>query len=199
MDFYTVLGVGRGARPPEIERAYRRLARKYHPNVNPGDPASARLFRQALEAYETLIDPDRRREYDAQGRRPPMRAEPSSYEFEGFNFAVAIEGTPSSTFGELFAEAFHARGGAGRLQQAESECETCRGAGTVRSQRGHMVFSKTCRACAGTGRVRETRCAACAGEGVGARRELVVVQIPAGIADGADGAGYAPSAVPPRR
>ena len=61
MDLYIVLGVQRGASPGEIKRAYRRLARRYHPDINPGDREAVARFRQILDAYETLIDPDRRR------------------------------------------------------------------------------------------------------------------------------------------
>ena len=65
MDFYMVLGVERGATAGDIKRAYQRLARRFHPDINPGDREAAAQFRQMLEAYETLIDPDRRRRYDA--------------------------------------------------------------------------------------------------------------------------------------
>src|SRR6266566_2512827 len=68
MDFYLILGVDRGATPAEIKRAYKRLARKYHPDINPGDRMAAAQFRQIAEAYETLSDPDRRRRYDAGGQ-----------------------------------------------------------------------------------------------------------------------------------
>ena len=58
MDLYIVLGVQQGASESEIKRAYRRLARRFHPDINPGDQTAAARFRQILEAYETLIDPD---------------------------------------------------------------------------------------------------------------------------------------------
>jgi curved DNA-binding protein CbpA len=64
MDLYIVLGVEHGASESEIKRAYRRLARRYHPDINPGDRTAEVRFRQILEAYETLIDPDRRSRYD---------------------------------------------------------------------------------------------------------------------------------------
>ena len=65
MDFYIVLGVDRGAPAGDIKRAYKRLARRLHPDINPGDHEAAARFRQVLDAYETLMDPDRRRRYDA--------------------------------------------------------------------------------------------------------------------------------------
>ena len=63
MDLYLLLGVQREATEGDIKRAYRRLARRWHPDINPGDRDAAVRFRQVLEAYETLIDPDRRRRY----------------------------------------------------------------------------------------------------------------------------------------
>ena len=61
MDFYIILGVQPGAAAGEIKRAYKRLARRLHPDINPGDHTAEARFRQILEAYETLIDPARRR------------------------------------------------------------------------------------------------------------------------------------------
>ena len=65
MDFYVILGVERGAPLGDIKRAYKRLARRYHPDINPGDRMAAAHFRQISEAYETLSDPVRRQQYDA--------------------------------------------------------------------------------------------------------------------------------------
>ena len=61
MDLYIVLGVAREATTADIKRAYRRLARRLHPDINPGDGEAAARFRQIVDAYETLVDPDRRR------------------------------------------------------------------------------------------------------------------------------------------
>ena len=60
MDFYVILGVDRGATLREVKRAYTRLARRYHPDINPGDREAEAFFRRATEAYETLCDPERR-------------------------------------------------------------------------------------------------------------------------------------------
>src|ERR671918_2793953 len=66
-DYYEVLGVDRGAGEGEVKKAFRRLARDLHPDVNKHDPEAEEKFKQAAEAYEVLSDPERRRTYDAFG------------------------------------------------------------------------------------------------------------------------------------
>src|SRR5262245_33183448 len=110
MDFYIVLGLDRAATLNEIKRAYRRLARKYHPDINPGDRLAETQFRQIAEAYETLSDPDRRRHYDTIGPSGGA-SEPGTFGFEGFDFSVSVSGSSAPTFGELFAEVLKARPG----------------------------------------------------------------------------------------
>ncbi|HEX2096497.1 MAG TPA: DnaJ domain-containing protein [Solirubrobacterales bacterium] len=66
-DYYDVLGVGRDASQVEVKRAFRRLARELHPDVNDHDPEAEEKFKEAAEAYEVLSDPERRRAYDAHG------------------------------------------------------------------------------------------------------------------------------------
>ena len=227
MDFYVILGLARGATLGDIKRAYRRLARKYHPDINPGDRMAAAQFRQIAEAYETLCDPDRRRRYDALGHTGPAD-EPSTYGFEGFDFSISASGAAASTFGDLFADVLqremrpegapergadlhqsialafedaigggqrhvtvtrqeHCRTckGVGRLHVAESRCIGCQGTGHVKSARGHMVFSKPCALCGGSGRQRHARCPTCAGQQVETRTEPLTIRMPAGLADGA--------------
>ena len=227
MDFYIILGVDRAAALGEIKRAYKRLARKYHPDINPGDQAAAARFRQISEAYETLSDPDRRHRYDTVGYTRAA-VEDTTFGFEGFDFSVSASGTTASTFGDLFAEILqqHAAGGPvdapargtdlhhtiaisfedavrggqhtvtvtrqehcrtcqglGRLPVAESRCLHCHGGGIVKSARGHMVFSKPCAHCGGSGRQRQTRCPACGGSQVEVRTEPLTITSPAGLAD----------------
>src|SRR4029077_20931917 len=99
------LGLAPGAAPADIKRAYRRLSRRYHPDINPGDKAAETLYRRISEAYATLVDPERRRSYDA-GAIPIDRAD-ATFEFTGFDFSAAAHGAQAATFTELFAEALH--------------------------------------------------------------------------------------------
>jgi curved DNA-binding protein CbpA len=67
-DYYAILGVDKNASEKDIQRAYRKLARKYHPDVNPGDTAAEDKFKDINEANEVLSDPEKRREYDELSR-----------------------------------------------------------------------------------------------------------------------------------
>ena len=194
MDLYVILGLGPGASPAEIKRAYRRLALRYHPGINPGDRTAEAMFQRIAEAYGTLSDPDRRRQYDTAGGRTATSGEPGAFEFAGFDFSFAAHGPEAATFSELFAEVLHPIAtGSGdpepgadlhaaltvtfeesirgiELQVVvtrQVECSVCRGAGRIRTPEGR------CAHCQATGKVRWARghmvfakaCPACAGTG----------------------------------
>ena len=223
MDLYIVLGLAHGATEADIKRAYRRLARRFHPDINPGDRLAEARFRQILDAYETLIDPQRRSRYDAGQGFEPREQRPKSG-FEGFDFS-ARGVDHSATFGDLFAEVLSERGGrahergadlhqdvdlsfedalaggeppvtvtrrvacracagTGLTRVGSGPCVVCQGNGAVRSVRGHMVFTRSCTACGGSGEQRPRPCDRCAGVGQENRAETVRVPIPAGITDG---------------
>jgi molecular chaperone DnaJ len=171
MDLYVILGLPHGASDAEIKRAYRRLARRYHPDINPGDRMAEARFRQILEAYETLIDPDRRHRYDA-GMAPEPSNERRVSGFEGFDFTTRGSDY-SGTFGDLVAEVLTERDtrrrpaperGADLHQDLELGFEEAlRG-----TQRAITVTRReSCRSCAGTGRTRAASgpCLMCEGTG----------------------------------
>src|SRR5436305_252893 len=92
-DFYEVLGVGRKAEQKDIKSAYRKLARKYHPDVNPSDKAAEAKFKEVSEAYEVLSDPEKRKMYDQFG---------SNWEHgQNFNFGGNGSGGGGGDFGNF--------------------------------------------------------------------------------------------------
>ena len=106
MDLYSILGVPASASADEIERAYRRLARRYHPGLNPGDRQAEERYRQVDHAYQVLADAERRREYDQGATGQPSEEGTVTVAFAGFDFSSAAEGSSAGTFSELFADVF---------------------------------------------------------------------------------------------
>ena len=150
MDFYVVLGVRREAKDGDIRRAYKRLARRYHPDINPGDREAAARFRDISAAYETLVDPDRRQRYDSGG---PPASGPAAAGFAGFDFSPQVHAEPSTTFGDLFAHVIlspdrrPSRGADVHVGVTISLDDVANGA------TAQVVVSRqgACRACRGTG------------------------------------------------
>jgi molecular chaperone DnaJ len=174
MDFYIVLGLERGATLNDIKRAYRRLARKHHPDINPGDRLAEQKFRQIAEAYETLSDPERRRRYDTTGTGPGEPG-PPTFGFEGFDFTVSVQGHDAPTFGDLFADVLHqreARHGYGEPARGIDLHQTVTlefGEAISGGQRSITVMRQEhCHMCHGSGRlhVNEARCLHCHGSGI---------------------------------
>jgi molecular chaperone DnaJ len=228
MDLYQVLGVPRNAASAEVERAYLRLARRYHPGINPGDGVSAELYRRVQDAYAVLGDPDRRREYDRGGSAPaPVATMEAAMAFQGFDFSSLAEGASAATFSELFSDVFRdaarrvtspaqgssvditlklsfedavrggqfplsvtrsercgACAGTGHVARAPQTCPQCAGAGSLRWARGHMVFTKGCEKCGGTGQILSQSCRMCGSTGVHARSEVVTLNLPPGLETG---------------
>jgi molecular chaperone DnaJ len=113
-DFYSILGIPRNAKEPEIKKAYRRMARKNHPDVNPGDKSAEERFKKTQEAYAVLSDAKKRAIYDQYGfysenfreqtggGRSPGEGFPHGYNFSGMDFGEAGQ----SSFRDIFSEFF---------------------------------------------------------------------------------------------
>lgn len=106
-DFYEILGVPKSASLSQIKQAYRKLARRHHPDVNPGDKASERRFKEISEAYQVLSDPEKRKRYDQFGSFDPGAftgaAGRGGFGFSGFDFSDLGRKTG---FGDIFDEIF---------------------------------------------------------------------------------------------
>ena len=189
-DYYELLGVPRKASAKEIRAAYRRLARKYHPDLNPGDKSAEEKFKQIQEAYDVLSDTKKRQMYDqfgfntpGAGGTPPPGTGYGGYggapqdvhvDFGGFDFGGGAAGSGGGTsFRDLFSQFFR---GAGAAQQAP-ERETGEDLefqidisfaeamhGTVKKL--SITRLDTCNVCHGTGAVGTERvCPECGGSG----------------------------------
>lgn len=125
-DYYEVLGVPRKAPLKEIRQAYRRLARKYHPDLNPGDKSAEERFKQIQEAYDVLSDSKKRQMYDQFGFYSESGAPPGATEgmgdvhvdFGGFDFGGV--GGAGTSFRDLFNQFFRGAGAAEAAAQAQS-------------------------------------------------------------------------------
>ena len=173
-DYYQVLGVSRTATEPEIKRAYLRLARELHPDANQGDPATEERFKLVNLAYETLRDPERRRQYDLFGAGGPRQAAADPFGFGGGNgfgdlfdaFFGSGGGSTSPTGArrgprrgedvEAVLELDFARAAFGGEEQITvrlpSTCSTCNGSGARPG-----TTPTTCSVCGGAGEVRRVR------------------------------------------
>ena len=111
-DYYEVLGVDRKATDDDLKRAYRKLAKKYHPDINPGDKDAEEKFKEATEAYGVLSDPDKRRQYDQFGHAAfeGGAGGMGGFDFRNFDFGDIFGGMGG--FGDIFGDLFGGGGGA---------------------------------------------------------------------------------------
>ncbi len=210
-DYYGTLGVPKNAPDKDIKAAYRKLARKYHPDVNPGDKAAEARFKLINEAYEVLSDADKRKKYDqfgsdADNAEAYARAQQQARQQYWRLSAVPRPEAPFTTYepgdmgdlNEVFENLFRGFGataGAGtrtggrrparRGQDIEHPIELSLEEafnGTVRVMELHS--EQPCPACQGTGRVKNAACPQCRGAGRIIKPRRLEVRIPAGVRDG---------------
>lgn len=211
-DYYKILGVSKDAKDDEIKKAFRKLARKYHPDLNPGSKTAEEQFKEVNEAYAVLSDPNKRAEYD--------RGE--TIDFSSFqNF----KGFDMSDFGNIFGDIFgnyssptpeYERGEdisisieidieeafkgitkpislrranqcglcSGSGAEKQEPCKVCGGTGRSQVNRGFFKSIQSCQLCSGTGRVITSVCKYCSGEGRVYSNESIKAKIPAGVDNG---------------
>ena len=199
-DYYKILGVKRDASESEIKRAYRRLARKHHPDVNPGDNSAEAKFKEINEAHEVLADKEKRQKYDrfgdqwqhadqfakAGGQQAP------SWDFsqgggpQGFQFEA---GDLDSLFGGMFhgaragTSSRRSRPRPGRDADYPVEVtleEAYHGTNRILS----FQTEELCPSCGGSGKIQNALCSACRGSGAGPHSKKLEVKIPPGVKDG---------------
>lgn len=188
-DYYEILGVKRDATPEQIKKAYRKLARKYHPDVNPGNKEAEERFKRISEAHDVLSDPQKKAIYDEFGEEGlragfdpeqarQFRTWQQAGRFSGgpgysFTFGTDPGGARFTDFDDIFNELFRGRGGAQsgpvRGQDVEYSLDvdflTAIQGGTSRVI---IQRQEQCSQCGGTGRVRmpgNTVCRTCNGTG----------------------------------
>ena len=173
-DYYEVLGVDKNADEAAIKKAYRALAKKYHPDMNPGDAEAEKKFKEASEAYAILSDPEKKRQYDQYGHAAFEGGAGGAGGFGGFDFNSADFGDIfGDIFGDLFGGGRRGRANNGPMKGAnlrtsvritfeeavfgvdkeieltlKDECTTCRGTGAKPG-----TSPETCPKCGGKGQV----------------------------------------------
>ena len=180
-DYYEVLGIAKGASDDEIKKAYRSLAKKYHPDMNPGDKEAEAKFKEVNEAYDVLSDKDKKTKYDQYGHAafdPTMGGGGSG--FGGFGGFGGVGGDVD--LGDIFSSFFGGGGGSSRRQNAPidgddiltritisfdeavfgckkevsfARVEACSECGSTGAKKGSTP--ETCQTCHGTGRVTVTQ------------------------------------------
>jgi molecular chaperone DnaJ len=197
-DYYQILGVSRTASEKEIKQAYRRLARKHHPDVNPGDKSAEAKFKEINTAYEVLSNPEKRNKYDQYGDQWEYAEQFAKAGREERGRGSFGEGGASfeygdvSEFGDIFSSLFgdagvgsRMRRGPQRGQDIESSVEISLEEAYHGSKRVmQLETAEPCPACGGMGRVGNRVCTMCNGAGVKTTPRRLEVKIPAGVKDG---------------
>ena len=171
-DYYEVLGVSKTASDSELKSAYRKLAKKYHPDVNPGDKEAEAKFKEATEAYSVLSDAEKRRQYDQFGHAAFEQGGGGAGGFGGFDFNGADMG---DIFGDIFGDLFGG-GGRRRANNGPMKGANLRARVNITFEEAvfgcdkelEIVLKDECTTCHGTGAkpgTQPTTCPKCNGEG----------------------------------
>ena len=155
-DYYEVLGVSKDADDATLKKAYRKVAKKYHPDVNPGDAEAEKKFKEASEAYAILSDPDKRRQYDQFGHAAFEGGAGGAGGFGGFDFSGADF---SDIFGDIFGDLFGGGRRGGRASQGPMQGMNIRKSVRITFEEAvfgcekelDVVLKDPCPTCNGTG------------------------------------------------
>ncbi len=198
-NYYEALGLLENASEDDIRKAFRRLAKKYHPDVNPGNKSAETKFKEINEAHEVLSDAKKRAEYDAIRKgayagwggagESPFGRRGGAGGFGGFGRGGPFRYEETVDFGDIIGDLLRGQGGLGRgarggdlsLELEVDFLDMARGAVKVVS----YSRPRACPSCGGTGRSGRRGCVDCLGAGVKPVTESLKVKIPAGARDGA--------------
>lgn len=207
-DFYNILGVGRDASQDDIKKAYRTLARRWHPDHNRSDTSAEARFKDITEAYRTLSDPDKRARYDRLGPlytedgRPPRpedlnevvgsmlggifrRKGKDPGEDLRYTVSLSLEEVGAGIEKEIVVPRLvrcRTCGGDGAAPEGGREtCSVCAGSGRAT---GPRLFRSDCYHCEGRGFLVKKACPKCDGEGRNTLEDALRVKVPAGVATG---------------
>lgn len=208
-DYYQILGVPRSASADEIKKAFRRLARQYHPDLHTGSKKAEmeKKFKELNEAQEVLSDPEKRKQYDQYGagweqaqtfNKARQQSRPQGFGSGPWNFEQEAGGQGAGGnehFSDFFESLFGNRGrradqrgddrGAPPGDDLETEVQlSLREVLTGVTKRVNLREPHTCSTCLGSGSVRGRSCSSCQGAGMMTEQKTIEVRIPAGVQDG---------------
>ena len=172
-DYYEVLGVDKNADDAALKKAYRALAKKYHPDMNPGDKVAEKKFKEASEAYAVLSDPEKRRQYDQFGHAAFDGGAGGAGGFGGFDFNGADFG---DIFGDIFGDLFGGRRGSAGARSGPMKGANLRTSVRITFEEAvfgtekeiELTVKEECKTCHGTGAKPGTSpetCPKCGGKG----------------------------------
>ena len=172
-DYYEVLGVDKNSDDAALKKAYRALAKKYHPDMNPGDKEAEKKFKEASEAYAVLSDPEKRRQYDQFGHAAFDGGAGGAGGFGGFDFNGADFG---DIFGDIFGDLFGGRRGSAGARSGPMKGANLRTSVRITFEEAvfgtekeiELTVKEECKTCHGTGAKPGTSpetCPKCGGKG----------------------------------
>ena len=202
-DYYEVLGVGKNASADEIKKAYRNLAKEFHPDKNPDNKEAEERFKEVSEAYEHLSDSDKKAKYDqyGHGSRGGFHGNPFEDFFKrrqkaervGENMSLIIKLTLEEIYTgvkktykynrNVSCDDCGGHGGSGT-----HECNACGGSGmstiVINTPIGYIHQQIICESCQGVGSTYDTVCKTCSGDGIKTQEEIIDIDIPHGVFNG---------------
>jgi len=211
-DYYNILGVDKNVDDKSLKKVYRKLSKKYHPDVNKDNPESEEKFKEIAEAYDVLSDPQKRQNYDTYGSPDGKQGNPFGGGFDmndifeqffgnnrgrnrikrGSDIRVNIKLSLEEVFSGVHKKIKYKRnsscGSCSGTGGENKTCTTCRGLGQVNKIQttpfGRMQSTVPCGMCKGEGNIITKPCDKCSGEGLKRVEEFLDFDIPPGIMEG---------------